>query len=85
MMDIIAKYGSSPVDRAKMEAVDEDGKKLEVSLTDPDPVCYVVKTMSEAQFGDYRFFRIYSGSVKFERTLQYKPAGRPKRSARFIY
>src|SRR5260221_8332853 len=65
MMDIIAKYGSSPVDRAKMEAADEDGKKLEVSLTDPDPVCYVFKTMSEAQFGELSFFRIYSGSVKF--------------------
>ena len=65
LMDIIAKYGSSPVDRQKIEAADADGKKLELALTDPDPVCYVFKTMSEAQFGELSFFRIYSGSVKF--------------------
>src|SRR5881628_1293797 len=38
LMDIIAKYGSSPVDRAKVEATNGDGNKVEVSLTDPDPV-----------------------------------------------
>jgi len=85
MMDIIAKYGSSPVDRAKMEAVDEDGKKLEVSLTDPDPVCYVFKTMSEAQFGELSFFRIYSGSVKFGSELYNTARRSTERSARFIY
>src|SRR5207253_6271396 len=65
MMDIIAKYGSSPVDREKVTAHDSDGKEVLVSLTDPDPVLYVFKTMSEAQFGELSFFRIYSGSVKF--------------------
>ena len=65
MMDIIAKYGSSPVDRAKMEAADADGSQVAVSLTDPDPVLYIFKTMSEAQFGELSFFRVYSGSVKF--------------------
>src|SRR5437667_3525391 len=65
LMDIIAKYGSSPVDRAKMEAADADGNKVDVSLTDSDPVLYIFKTMSEAQFGELSFFRIYSGSVKF--------------------
>src|SRR6266850_1383548 len=65
MMDIIAKYGSSPVDREKVVAHDSDGKEVQVSLTDPDPVLYIFKTMSEAQFGELSFFRIYSGSVKF--------------------
>jgi elongation factor G len=65
MMDLIAKYGSSPVDRAKVQATDEEGGEAEISLTDPDPVLYVFKTMSEAQFGELSFFRIYSGSVKF--------------------
>jgi elongation factor G len=36
-----------------------------VALQDADPVCYVFKTMSEAQFGELSFFRIYSGHVKF--------------------
>src|ERR1051325_4819979 len=65
MMDIIAKYGSSPVDREKVTAHNTDGKEVQVSLNDPDPVLYVFKTMSEAQFGELSFFRIYSGSVKF--------------------
>jgi elongation factor G len=65
LMDFIAKYGSSPVDRQKVKASDADGNPAEVALSDPDPVLYVFKTMSEAQFGELSFFRIYSGSVKF--------------------
>jgi len=65
LMDFIAKYGASPADRPKVEAVDADGNQVEVSLTYPDPVLYVFKTMSEAQFGELSFFRVYSGSVKF--------------------
>src|SRR5215472_339272 len=65
LMDFIAKYGSSPVDRAKVKATDGGSKEVDVSLTDADPVLYVFKTMSEAQFGELSFFRIYSGSVKF--------------------
>jgi elongation factor G len=65
LMDFIAKYGSSPADRAKVAALDGSGKEVAVALTDPDPVCYVFKTMSEAQFGELSFFRVYSGSIKF--------------------
>jgi elongation factor G len=65
MMDLIAKYGSSPVDRPKTVATDADGKEVELALTSPEPVVYVFKTMSEAQFGELSFFRVYSGSVKF--------------------
>ena len=65
LMDFVAKYGSSPADRPKAIAKDSDGKEVELSLTDPDPVVYVFKTMSEAQFGELSFFRVYSGSVKF--------------------
>src|SRR5438093_5729301 len=84
LMDIIAKYGSSPVDRAKVEATDTDGNKLLVGLTDPDPVCYVFKTMSEAQFGELSFFRIYSGSVKFGSEL-YNTARRSTEKIGQIY
>lgn len=65
LMDIISKYGSSPVDRQKVAAHDANGKDVEISLTDPDPVIYVFKTISEAQFGELSYFRVYSGSVKF--------------------
>lgn len=65
LMDFIAKYGSSPVDRAKVKAAGVDGAEAEISLSDPEPVLYVFKTISEAQFGELSFFRLYSGSVKF--------------------
>jgi elongation factor G len=65
LLDFIAKYGPSPADRTKAKAKDAEGKEVEVSLTDPDPVLFVFKTMSEAQFGELSFFRVYSGSVKF--------------------
>ena len=84
LMDFIAKYGSSPVDRPKVEAVDADGNKVEVALTDPDPVLYVFKTMSEAQFGELSFFRVYSGSVKFGSEL-YNTARRSTEKIGQIY
>lgn len=64
MMDFIAKYGSSPVDREKVSAHDTEGNEVAVALNDAEPVCYVFKTMSEAQFGELSFFRVYSGHVK---------------------
>jgi len=64
LMDIIAKYGSSPVDRKVVKALDANGKECDVQLNGNEPVCYVFKTMSEAQFGELSFFRVYSGSVK---------------------
>src|SRR3989441_292936 len=84
LMDVIAKYGSSPVDRQKVKATDSDGKELEVTLTDPDPVLYVFKTMSEAQFGELSFFRVYSGSVKFGSEL-YNSARRSTEKIGQIY
>src|SRR5206468_12240009 len=65
LMDFIAKYGSSPEDRKKVKAVNAEGTEVEISLNDPDPALYVFKTMTEAQFGEMSFFRMYSGSIKF--------------------
>ncbi|MEW6160089.1 MAG: GTP-binding protein, partial [Verrucomicrobiota bacterium] len=64
LMDFIAKYGSSPVDRQKVQALDANGDEMEVALTDSDAVLYVFKTASEAQFGELSYFRIYSGSIR---------------------
>ena len=65
LMDFIGKYGSSPVDRAKVKATDNNDAEVEIALTDPAPVLYVFKTISEAQFGELSYFRLYSGSVRF--------------------
>jgi elongation factor G len=63
LMDFIAKYGSSPVDRAKIDALDINDNPVSIALDHSEPVLYVFKTMSEAQFGELSFFRLYSGSV----------------------
>lgn len=64
LMDFIAKYGSSPVDRKRYAALDANGQPTEVRLTDPEVTAYVFKTMAEAHFGELSFFRVYSGTVK---------------------
>jgi elongation factor G len=63
MMDFIAKYGSSPVDRKNVPAIDANGKETEISLDSPETAAYIFKTMSEAHFGELSFFRVYSGAV----------------------
>jgi elongation factor G len=66
VMDFIAKYGSSPVDRAVVDAEDTDGKPVQVVLNEKEEgVAYVFKTQNEAQFGEMSFFRVYAGQVKF--------------------
>ena len=64
LMDFIAKYGSSPVDRAKVAALDGYGNEVEVALTSSEPVAQVFKTMNEEHFGELSFFRVYSGTVR---------------------
>lgn len=63
LMDFIAKYGSSPVDRKKVPAMDATGNETEVSFDNGETTAYVFKTMSESHFGELSFFRIYSGTV----------------------
>jgi elongation factor G len=64
LMDFIAKYGSSPVDRKNVPAIDANGYATEVSLDSSETVAYIFKTMSEAHFGELSFFRVYSGEVR---------------------
>ncbi len=63
LMDFIAKFGSSPVDRKKVTGLDSNDANKDVMLTDPEPVLHVFKTMSEPHFGELSFFRVYSGTV----------------------
>ena len=63
LMDFIAKYGSSPVDRKKVKATDANDKETEVALESSETAAYIFKTMAEAHFGELSFFRVYSGSI----------------------
>ena len=64
LLDFIAKYGSSPLDREKVDAEDaRSGAQLEVKVGGTEPVLQVFKTMNEEHFGELSFFRIYSGQI----------------------
>ena len=66
VMDFISKYGSSPVDRARVQAEDVNGDSVEVVMNEKeDAAAYVFKTQAEAQFGEMSFFRVYAGQVSF--------------------
>jgi elongation factor G len=64
LMDFIAKYGSSPLDRAEVPARDASGLPGSVPLTQPEPVVYIFKTMNEPGVGELSLFRLFSGTVK---------------------
>jgi elongation factor G len=65
LMDFVAKYGSSPVDRPNVTALDPNGAEVEVALTGGQTVVFVFKTLSEAHIGEMSFFRVYSGAIRF--------------------
>jgi elongation factor G len=64
LMDFVAKYGSSPVDRQTVKGENVKGEALEISLRDKEPACYIFKTISEAHVGDLSFCRLYSGEIR---------------------
>src|SRR5207253_1830191 len=64
VLDVIAKYGSSPLDREKVDAEDaRSGAQVQVKVGGTEPVLQVFKTMNEEHFGELSFFRIYSGQI----------------------
>ena len=64
LMDFISKYGSSPVDRAQITALDAiSGEEKIVDLAGSDAVLFVYKSISEGHVGELSFFRVYSGRV----------------------
>jgi len=64
LMDFIAKWGPSPVDRERQSARDGNDNPVEIRLANSDPVIHVFKTMAEEHFGELSFFRVYSGAVR---------------------
>ncbi len=64
LMDFIAKYGSSPMDRAEVPARDASGIAGSVPLTQPEPAVYIFKTMNEPGVGELSLFRLFAGSVR---------------------
>jgi elongation factor G len=64
LMDFMAKYGSSPLDRAEVPAKDASGLPGSVQLSQPEPVVYIFKTMNEPGVGELSLFRVFSGKLR---------------------
>ncbi len=64
LMDLIAKYGSSPMDRAEVPARDAAGVTGSVPLAQPEPVAYEFKTMNDPGVGELSLFRLFAGNIK---------------------
>jgi elongation factor G len=65
LLDFVAKYGSSPLDRASTTGEDANGNPTQVQITNPNTVLYMYKTQNEEHIGEVSFFRVYSGVVRF--------------------
>lgn len=63
LLDFIAKFGASPVDRAAVAAKSSSGAEVTVGLDDAQSVAFVFKTVHETHVGNLSFFRVYSGDV----------------------
>jgi elongation factor G len=63
LLDFIAKFGASPVDRAAVAAKSSSGAEVTVGLGDAQSVAFVFKTVHETHVGNLSFFRVYSGDV----------------------
>ncbi|MCZ6674506.1 MAG: elongation factor G [Verrucomicrobia bacterium] len=64
LMDMISKYGSSPIDRKVVPVEDNGTKNTTIDLEDKAPACYIWKTISEPHVGELSFCRMYSGSIQ---------------------
>jgi elongation factor G len=63
LMDFVAKYGSSPLDRKSVTAIDNNDSEVQITVDDPKTVLYVFKTLAEEHVGEMSFFRVYSGKA----------------------
>ena len=69
LMDFIAKFGSSPLDRKSVACESPSGDPVEVDVEGSEPVIFVFKTLIEEHVGALSFFRVYSGELKTGDTL----------------
>ncbi|MCB1120298.1 MAG: elongation factor G [Verrucomicrobiae bacterium] len=63
LMDMISKYGSSPMDRKRVKVEENGTSEATISLDDTEPSCYIWKTISEPHVGELSFCRMYSGTI----------------------
>ena len=75
LVDSIISYGPSPADAKPESATDASGNAVKVSMSVSEPACALVfKTISD-QFGRFSFFKVVSGKITADMTLQNSRSG----------
>ncbi len=64
LLDFVAKYGVSPLDRVAISGVTDKNETIVVPMVDSHPSLFVFKTLSESKSGGLSLFRVVSGEVK---------------------
>ena len=83
LMDFIADYTESPMDRHPEKGHRPHSDEVVVVNPDPtgDPVIFIFKTISEKNIGELSFFRVYSGKVNPGMDLINEATGKAERLA----
>ena len=84
LLDFIAKFGSSPLDRKIVTCESTDGGTIDVDVEGDEPVVFVFKTLAEEHVGALSFFRIYSGELKAGATLKNTVRGHNERIGQIL-
>lgn len=84
LLDFIAKFGSSPLDRQTVTCESPEGELMEVKVSDEEPVIFIFKTLVEEHVGALSFFRVYSGQLKTGDTLENSARGGSERIGQIL-
>ncbi len=80
LMDFIAAYGSTPLDRPKIKALDSKEEETELDIKDSGPALLIFKTMIEPHMGELSLFRLFCGTVKTGMDLRNAHTGAAERA-----
>jgi len=64
LMDFIAQYGPSLLDRQPVKALDLEGKEVDLQTSEDKNVLFVYKSYTEEHIGELSYFRVYSGKIR---------------------
>jgi elongation factor G len=84
LVDFIAKFGSSPIDRKVVTCETPDGEPIDVDVEGSEPVIFIFKTLVEEHVGALSYFRAYSGELKTGTNLENTVRGGSERIGQIL-
>ena len=69
VLDFVANYGPSPLERKTITGKNNKNEEIAIDLNTPEPLSFVFKTISEAGAGELSFCKVFSGDIKGGATL----------------